>query len=180
MVGRLLVSLAVVLGVMWLIARRARKGVRGRNARVIEVLDRASLSRGSSVAVVRVNDRAFVLGIAESQVSILGETDLAAAQAAHEEAAPARGRRRAGTDRPVATAAPAAAPTTAAPTAVRTAVRTAPRAVAPTARITVPAPAAPARAAEATRSTGPLAGSALSPQTWKQTIESLRDLTARP
>ena len=38
MVGRLLVSLAVVLGVMWLLARRMRKGGRRKDTRLIDVL----------------------------------------------------------------------------------------------------------------------------------------------
>jgi flagellar protein FliO/FliZ len=163
MIGRLLVSLAAVLGIMWLIARRARKGIKGKSTRVIEVLDRASLTRGASVAVVRVNDQAFVLGIAEAQVSILGETDLAAARAAHDSAVtPLRGRRRA--DRPAA-ATPAAASAAVAASAVPASAA---------ARVSKPLSAPPARPG------GGLAGSALSPQTWKQTIESLRDLTARP
>ncbi|GAB2476562.1 FliO/MopB family protein [Jatrophihabitans fulvus] len=160
MIGRLLVSLAAVLGVMWVIARRARKGMKGKGDRVVEIIDRASLGRSSSVAVVRVNDRAFVLGVADQQVSLLGETDLAESLAAKGETPSARKR-----TSHRAPAAPA-------------------RKAVPSERLQVPATRVPAAApapAEpvAARTTGPLAGSALSPQTWRQTVESLRDLTSR-
>ncbi len=156
-IGRLLVSLAAVLGVMWLLARRARKGMKGKSNRVIEVLDRATISRNASVAVVRVNDQAFVLGVAESQVSILGETDLVAALAAKDDAAQPRSRRAASTHR---------------------APRTVPvNRTVPTPRVADPQPVADRPLAGTPQ--GALSGSALSPQTWKQTIESLRDLTTR-
>ena len=156
MIGRVLVSLAAVLGVMWVIARRVRKsGGGGKNAtRVIEVLDRTSLSKSASVAVVRVGDRALVLGVADAQVSVLGETDLGAARKAQAAAGP--GKR-------------AAHRTVRVPAEALEAPVVAPQ------RQDTP-PAAPQRGQEPA---GALAGSALSPQTWKQTIESLRDLTSR-
>lgn len=144
LVGRLLVSLACVLGVVWVIARKFRKGPRARSARVLEVLDRTPLTRSSSVAIVRVGDKALVLGVADAHVSVLGETDLAAARAAH---------------------------------ATTTGPKRAARRGAANPRVAVPAPAH--FAAEAAAPAGALAGSALSPQTWRQTIESLRDLTSR-
>lgn len=163
MMGRLLVSLAAVLGVMWVIARRMRRGgARSKNTRVIEILDRAALTRSASVAVVRVGDQALVLGIADAQVSVLGETDLAAAQVAQAAAAGPKVKR------------PARA-------SHRGAQVPAPVAAALTNRIReTAAQARPAdQPAPVASTAGPLAGSALSPQTWKQTIESLRDLTSR-
>lgn len=178
MIGRLLVSLAAVLGVMWLLARRARKGMKGKGERVIEVLERTNLSRSSSVAVIRVNDQAFVLGVAENQVSILGETDLEAALAA-KDVTPVRGRR---------AASHRSAPTSPRDPSPRVPAR---RVVADAAdsresdgRSRSSRPLAVGGRPVANRETqaapaGALAGSALSPQTWKQTIESLRDLTSR-
>jgi flagellar protein FliO/FliZ len=135
-VGRLLVSLAVVLGLMWVIARRMKRPLRGRSSRLIDVLGRQQLSRTSSVALVRVLDQALILGVTDGRVSVLGEADLATARAQLAE-----------TDAP-----------------------------------RVP-PRAPERTATATtlpeRGTGPLAGSALSAGTWRQTVEAMRDLTAR-
>src|SRR6266545_2537217 len=90
LVGRLLVSLAVVLVVMWVVARRVRRPGMGKANRLIDVLSRQQLSRTSSVAVVRVMDQALILGVTDGQVSVLGETDLAAAQAQLEVVAPAR------------------------------------------------------------------------------------------
>jgi flagellar protein FliO/FliZ len=131
--GRVLLSLAFVLGLMWLIARKVRKGAGGggRDGKLIEVLSRQQLSRSASVAVIRVLDQALIVGVTEGQVSVLGESDLQAAQAGAQPSSPARTVR-----------------------AVR-----------------------PQTADDAHR--GPIAGSALSPATWKQTVESLRDLTAR-
>lgn len=159
MVGRLLVSMAVVLGIMWVLARRMRRGGGARGVRVIEVLDRTNLSRSASVAVVRVGERALVLGVADAQVSVLGETDLAAAQQARADSGAGK-RTRGAAHRtmrvPVAVAGAPGAP------------------VAPVRRDT---PAAAPH--EGQGSSGALAGSALSAQTWRQTIESLRDLTSR-
>lgn len=77
-------SLAVVLGLMWLAARGLRGSVGGRGAGVVEVVARQPLGRGSAVAVVRVADRALVLGVTDAQVTMLGETDLAALEQAQE------------------------------------------------------------------------------------------------
>ena len=151
LIGRVLVSLAAVLGVMWVVARRMRAGSKKGPTRLIEVLGRQQVSRGASVAVVRVGEQALVVGVTDNQVSVLAETDLAAAQSMlAQNDAPARKPARSkhaspsvrfdkGVDRRVV------------------------RAVEET------APARP----------GALSGSALSPATWKQTIESLRDLTTR-
>lgn len=161
--GRLLVSLAAVLGVIWLVARRARRSGGGRKTNLIEVLDRAPLSRSASVAVIRVGERAIIVGIAESQVNVLGETDALPALA---ESAPSPARR---ATRRSATARSAhrslARPTQAAPHRAKSV---------PT---TLPSTAVEQLTEGHER--GALTGSALSPQTWRQTIESLRDLTTR-
>lgn len=75
---RLVVSLAVVLGLMWgaaaLLKRRtggARVGA-GRHGRM-EVLARQPLGRNSSVTMVRVGERALVLGVTDQQVTVLAE-----------------------------------------------------------------------------------------------------------
>ena len=162
MIGRLLVSLAAVLGVMWLLARRMRKGGRAKDTRLIDVLGRQQLSRNASVAVVRVGEQALVIGVTDAQVSVLGETDLGAAQAMVAASTSAPVKRMAP---PVRTTRSMTAPTTAATTAATTAGRHA------TAAEDAGSPPV-ARA--------PLAGSALSPHTWKQAVESLRELTSRP
>lgn len=78
MIGRLLLSLCVVLGAMWLLGRWARKrsGRGGRSGQVLAVLARQQVSRNSTVAVVKVLDRAIIVGVTDGQVSLLGDTDL--------------------------------------------------------------------------------------------------------
>ncbi len=155
LVGRLLIALAVVLGVIWMIAKRARGSARQklRSDKLIDVLGRQSLSRNSSVAVVRVAGQALIVGVTESNVRVLGEVELDSVQA-HIAAAN------------------------------------------PTTRLTVPGPGDDAPAGEtaqydavlagrriapagAPAHAGRLSGSALSPATWKQTIDALREMTAR-
>jgi flagellar protein FliO/FliZ len=77
-IGRMLLALVLVLGVMWALARWARKpmGV-GKGERVMTVLARQQLSRSSSVTVLKLMDRALVLGVTEQGVQLLTETELA-------------------------------------------------------------------------------------------------------
>jgi len=145
LVGRLLISLAVVLGLMWLVARRMkRSGGHGKNGKLIELLSRQQLTRSSSVAVVRVLDQGLILGVTDGQVAVLGEVELDAIQEA------------------------VAANETA-------------KASHPVRAVRAPRPARPAAdvPANGTTARGALAGSALSLSTWRQTVDSLRDLTAR-
>jgi flagellar protein FliO/FliZ len=72
-------SLLIVFGLMWALARVARRPLSGRRGPgSLAVLHRQQLSRGSALAVVQVGDRAMVLGVTDQHVSLLGETDLAA------------------------------------------------------------------------------------------------------
>jgi flagellar protein FliO/FliZ len=145
---RMTFGLAVVLGVMWLIARASRKPLKARAGGAVAVLARQQLSRGSSVAVVRIADRALVIGVTETQVSLLAETDLAAVTAA---LTPAETVSRTPVDLSVDTQ------------------------DGPTADLDLAA----VTELDSRRSAGAMAGSALSPATWKQAIDVLRDRTAR-
>jgi flagellar protein FliO/FliZ len=70
-------SLLIVFGLMWGLAKVARRPLTGgRGAGSLTVLQRQQLSRGSSIAVIKVADRALVIGVTDTQVSLLGETDL--------------------------------------------------------------------------------------------------------
>ena len=89
---QVIVSLAVVLGLMWLAARALKRTGVARGGEAIELLARQPLSRNSAVAVVRIADRALVLGVAEQGVTLVAETDLEAIRASL--AAPVRERRR--------------------------------------------------------------------------------------
>ena len=76
LVVRIAFSLLVVLGLLWGLAKVARRPFGGRGAGPLRVLARQQLSRGASVAVVRVADRALVLGVSETGgVSLLADAD---------------------------------------------------------------------------------------------------------
>ncbi|MFF5232032.1 flagellar biosynthetic protein FliO [Dactylosporangium sp. NPDC000521] len=61
---------------LWALARLARRGAGGgHGAGLVTVLARQQLSRGSSVAVVKVADRALVLGVSDTGVSLLADAD---------------------------------------------------------------------------------------------------------
>jgi flagellar protein FliO/FliZ len=78
---RIAFSLLVVLALMWGLARVARRPLGARRTGVLTVLSRQQLSKGASVAIVKVVDRAMVLGVTDGQVTLLGEADLAAIEA---------------------------------------------------------------------------------------------------
>jgi flagellar protein FliO/FliZ len=144
--ARITLSLAAVLGLMWLLARAARKPLKARAAGAVAVLARQQLSRNASVAVVRVADRALIIGVTEAQVSLLAETDLAAVTAALE---------------PVA------------------AISRTPVDLTGDEREVAPAADGAIVTHPGGRRVGAIAGSALSPATWKQAVDVLRERTAR-
>lgn len=82
-IGRAILSLALVVGLMWLLGRWARgRGRRkGRAREGVEVLARQQLNRNASIAVVQVLGRAMVLGVTETQVTHLGDIEMAAVEA---------------------------------------------------------------------------------------------------
>lgn len=162
LVGRLFIALAVVLGVIWMIAKRARGSARQklRSDKLIDVLGRQSLSRNSSVAVVRVAGQALIVGVTDSNVRVLGELELDEVQAHIAAANPA-------TRLSVADS----------PEVAETAGYD--DAAAATRRVVPFTPASAAAVAPTAAPAGKLAGSALSPATWKQTIDALREMTAR-
>jgi flagellar biosynthetic protein FliO len=77
---RVAVSLAVVLGLLVLAARFARRGplagAAGRSGARVEVVARQGLGRNASLVVVRALERALVLGVTESSVSLLADGDV--------------------------------------------------------------------------------------------------------
>ena len=79
LLGRLAVSLGIVFALMAVAGKVLRKrglGTRGTTATSrIEVLARQGLGRTSSVQLVRVGGRTLVLGVTETNVSVLGEAD---------------------------------------------------------------------------------------------------------
>jgi len=80
LLGRLIVSIGVVLAVMWLAAKAVRNrnigGMRKASSGAsIEVLARQSFGKNASVAIVRAGDKALVIGVTDSQVNLLAEAD---------------------------------------------------------------------------------------------------------
>lgn len=74
---RIVFSLLVVLALMWGIAKLVRRPLGARRGGLIDVLGRQQLSRSASVAVVRVADKAMILGVTDGHVTLLAETELA-------------------------------------------------------------------------------------------------------
>jgi flagellar protein FliO/FliZ len=74
---RVLCSLTVVFAILWALARLVRRPLGGRGGGTVTVVARQQLSRGSSVAVVKVADRALVLGVSDAGVSLLADADAA-------------------------------------------------------------------------------------------------------
>lgn len=72
---RLVASLAIVVGLLLVLARFGSRRFRGATGAVVQVVHRQPLSRTSSVAVVAVGSRVLVLGTTEQQVSMLAELD---------------------------------------------------------------------------------------------------------
>lgn len=66
-------SLLFVLGLMWLAARVFRGKLGARGAGVIEVVARQQVTRGASIAVVRVGATAYVVGVTETSFTMLGD-----------------------------------------------------------------------------------------------------------
>jgi flagellar protein FliO/FliZ len=79
---RIVISLGVVLVLMWALAKVVRRPLNGRGAGAVAVLARQPLTRGASVAVVRVGERAYVLGVTDQSVSLLAEAEPDAIEAA--------------------------------------------------------------------------------------------------
>ena len=79
--ARLVVSLGVVLGLMWVAARLLARQSGGRLSRTsrpvpIQVVARSSLGKNTSVAVVTAAGKALIVGVTDSSVTLLGEGDI--------------------------------------------------------------------------------------------------------
>ncbi|QWZ08500.1 flagellar biosynthetic protein FliO [Nocardioides panacis] len=72
---RVVISLGVVLGLFWTIARIGSRKVGGRDRSLVRVRSRQALSRGSSLAVVEVGSRVLVVGVSDAGVRLLTELD---------------------------------------------------------------------------------------------------------
>ncbi|WP_104105568.1 flagellar biosynthetic protein FliO [Nocardioides sp. 616] len=145
---RLVCSLAVVVGLLLVLAKIGQRRFQGNTNALVRVVHRQALSRTSSVAVVTVGSRVLVLGTTEQQVRVLAELD-PEELVDHEALGLTEGTAGVSdsTSDPTSVPTPAAAP-----------------AVTPAA---VPEPL------------GPVAGSVLSPATWRQALAAISSVTAR-
>lgn len=149
---RLVFSLAVVLGLLLLLARLGSRRFKGQRGAIVRVLHRQPLTRTTSVSVVSVGSRILVLGTTEHQVRVLTELDPAELEAA--DLAGLTGVVGPGTTGvPVLTGVPTERPAIALPARPRGAHRA-----------DVPV------STHAPHSDGPLAGSVLSVNTWRQAL----------
>jgi flagellar protein FliO/FliZ len=153
---RIVFSLFVVIALMVGMAKLARKplGIR-RGGGLIEVLGRQQLSRGASVTVVRIADKAMVLGVTDGQVSLISEADLTTIEEYQPEPQVKREPLSLESLDAAAGNPTADSPTTGSPVAGRPG------------------------GAIAGSPGGALGGSVLSPDTWKQTLQFLRERTVR-
>ncbi len=159
--ARVTASLVVVVALALLAARVARRAGRGGGTAGLRVVERTGLTREASVAVVEVGGRGLVVGVTAQGVTLL--TELSAAELATAVAGPAVA---AGDDVPPWGTSPLDLPTGTdlaggGAGAGRIAVRRAPA-------------ARPARTQQRAGT-----GAVLDPRTWRQALETLRDLTAR-
>jgi flagellar protein FliO/FliZ len=72
---RVVLSLAVVLGLLWVLQRRLSRGSGARSADVVTVVGRQGLGQKASVVVVDVDGRRFVLGVTEQSINVLHTQD---------------------------------------------------------------------------------------------------------
>jgi len=140
---RVAFSLAVVLGIVWVISR----AMRGRSAQVqsvpLQVLSRTPVGKHSSIAVISAGQRGLIVGITQHSVQLLGDIDLPQAPAARAE--------------------------------VRTPIELSGH---PDADI-LAALAGNHAAQAAGAASSALAGSLLSPGTWRQAVTAVRERTVR-
>jgi flagellar biogenesis protein FliO len=81
--GRMVLALGLVLGLLWLFSKFGRsrqvrsrgRWMQGADTGRIEVMDRRSLGRHSSIAVVRAAGRIVVVGQTPQQISVLLDAD---------------------------------------------------------------------------------------------------------
>jgi flagellar protein FliO/FliZ len=160
LIGRMLLALGAVLGIMWALARFARRPLAGKADSVLTVLARQQLNRSSSVAVLKVMDRALVVGVSDQGVRLLAETELSAIEAALEVSPkPTRRQQRELTDQ-----------------FAQTVIAEQP--ALPSAGLPAPAAATPPATVLPTKKNA-FDGSILSPKTWSQLVNVARDVTVR-
>ena len=78
---RVIISLAVVSGLLWFAQRKSRKWTKRQSGPVVTVVGRHSLGGKAHVVVVEADGTRFVLGVTEGGVSVLKSRDADAPEA---------------------------------------------------------------------------------------------------
>jgi flagellar protein FliO/FliZ len=73
---RVLVALAVVFGLLWYLQRRFVRGRVTTARKTMRLVARQSLGKNSSVAVVDIDDKRFVLGVSDHAIAVLHEGEV--------------------------------------------------------------------------------------------------------
>jgi flagellar protein FliO/FliZ len=82
---RVLLSLAVVLGLLWMVQRRlTRKSRAAGSANLVTVVARQGISQKAAVVVVDALGTRYLLGVTEHAVSVIGSEDMPVAVPAAE------------------------------------------------------------------------------------------------
>jgi flagellar protein FliO/FliZ len=77
---RVLVSLGAVLGLMWLLHRRLRRGSGTPTAKALAVVARQSVGPKASVVLVDTDGQRFLLGVTEHGINVLHSSEAPAAE----------------------------------------------------------------------------------------------------
>jgi flagellar protein FliO/FliZ len=85
---RVLVSLGAVLGLMWLLHRRLRRGTGAPKAKALAVVARQSVGPKASVVLVETDVQRFLLGVTEHGITVLHTSEVPAAEVPAAELAP--------------------------------------------------------------------------------------------
>jgi flagellar protein FliO/FliZ len=72
---RVLVSLGAVLGLMWLLHRRLRRGTGAPKAKALAVVARQSVGPKASVVLVDTDGQRFLLGVTEHGINVLHSSE---------------------------------------------------------------------------------------------------------
>ncbi len=76
---RVLLSLAAVVGLLWVLQRRITRGARAsRTAKLVTVVTRQGISQKASVVVIDVEGKRFLLGVTEHSVTVLNSSEILA------------------------------------------------------------------------------------------------------
>lgn len=79
---RVVLSLAVVLGLLWIVQRRlGRKARKNNTGDLVTVVTRRGISQKASVVVVDVEGMRYLLGVTEQTVNVLGTSEAPIARA---------------------------------------------------------------------------------------------------